>query len=127
MKDTMKEHKTAFIDGMITGMDPLGYLAGLAGKDLCFGYLAQKYSHHQIDTVIDRTIIERPRPAPIKRTLTEKVANLVGAETGLVLNVLMLGLPQGHCLGINQMSYDILKSSKGAEYIKFDPDDPIDI
>lgn len=82
----------AFVDGVFTGLDPLGCVMGYVLKkdELFSGHLADKYSYFYM--------ADSEEPIPKQRSLEEQVAKAFGDVVGLGINVFFAGIPQAYYL-----------------------------
>ncbi|MBD3164694.1 hypothetical protein GF323_05840 [Candidatus Woesearchaeota archaeon] len=96
----------AFCDGIVTGLDPAGtYLGHKTGDEYFLGFVADKYSINQPQTVplrfrpiFDGVKINQKEPESIDRLIIEQIFKGVGDSIGIVGNVMLCGLPQAALL-----------------------------
>jgi hypothetical protein len=89
----------SYVDGVYTGVDPLGVVVGQVIKDeqrasVFSGYAADTYSVTQFDPINESLM---PGAEPVNRTKSQQVAKALGDVTGLGINVIGMGIPQGLC------------------------------
>lgn len=86
----------AFLDGFLTGLDPVGCLVGYTTEknqgpeELIFtGHVADKYSlTDPVDTDSEEEFV------PKQRSLDEQIAKAFGDVAGLGTNIVTCGIPQ---------------------------------
>ncbi len=108
-KIQMRKYIHSFLDGMFTGMDPLGCIAGhITKKKIFFGYIADQYSFFNLSSLpvspkIEGNSLPNFPPKlgeegdfpPVKsRNLDEIVFKAIGDVLGITANVASYGLLQ---------------------------------
>jgi hypothetical protein len=121
LKESLSKKGRAFLDGIYTGIDPLGCAYGHFKKDISFlGYRADEYSNefgslmnivnHIAESYCEKGISLKP----ISRSLDEQVIKGIGSGIALSTNLAFLFLPQIAATGFNFA--DLAKKSLEKKY-----------